>query len=114
MKTRPVIVPTGKKSPFEALWCEFPQIENSTLVFRSDIGGSVVRTFRLVDGSYVVITSTKEGNVLQPVDPEEAEIFEAAWKELGQCALEGQPHNPTGIMHTSRQYTELVRTKMFR
>lgn len=112
MNASPTIVPTEPKSPFEALSREFPQIENSTLVFRASSGQFVSRTFRLLDGSYVTINSTKEGNVLKPAAPNYAEILEAVWKELGQRALEGEPHHPTGIMRTSREYSELVETEM--
>ncbi len=112
MTARPTIVPIEPMPPFEALWREFPQIENSTMVFRTEwadqTGGAVSRTFRLLDGSYVTIVSTEEGNVLKPADPNDAEIFEAAWKNLGQRALRGAPHRPTGIMRTSHEYGELV------
>src|SRR5215469_14751331 len=91
MNARPTIVPTEPKSRFEALWHEFPQIENSTLVFHASSGPFVSRTFRLLDGSYVTITSTEKGNVLKPAAPNDVEIFEAVWKELGQRALEGEP-----------------------
>ncbi len=106
------VVPIEAQSPLEALWREFPQLTNSTIVSRNSWirkdGSGISRTFRLLDGSYVEITSTEAGNKLTPADPDEVEYFEEAWNELGQRALSGEPHVPTGIMWRSDEFTKLV------
>src|SRR5262249_54835114 len=111
------VVQTEPQSPFDALWRLFRLLKNATCVGRmswsdhNDDGG-VVRTFRLPDGKYVQVTSTKKGNELGSVPAEEVEIYEDVWKQLGSRAL-GEPANqPHGIMFASYQFFELTEERL--
>jgi hypothetical protein len=107
------VVQTESRSPLEALWREFPQIKNSTVVMRTGMSGGerpgmVERTFRLLDGQYIRIRSKVDGNTIVPIEPEEIEDYEAAWHDLGQKAL-GEPNTcPHGIMFASNEFFDLV------
>jgi len=111
------LVQTEQTSPFDALWRAFPQLKNATCVgrlatgWRNDDGsihGSVRRTFRTLDGKYVRITSTDEGNERSVPPAEEVEIYEDVWKRLGHRALGEPSDQPHGIMFASDQFFELT------
>jgi hypothetical protein len=111
------IVETEPTSPFDALWREFPQLKNATCVGRCSgswrnadgtIVSSVTRTFRTLEGKYVCITSTDKGNELEGVPDEEVEVYERAWKRLGQRALGEPTDQPHGIMFASDEFLELT------
>jgi hypothetical protein len=111
------LVQTEPTCLFDALWRDFPQLKNATCVglcnhsWRNDddtIGSCLTRTFRTLEGKYVRTTSSDDGDELGDVPLEEVEIYEDAWRRLGQRAL-GEPHNqPHGIRHASDQFYELT------
>jgi hypothetical protein len=116
------LVQTEPTSPFDALWRDFPQLKNATCVGRcswfrrnddGSIDGSVTRTFRTLEGKYIRITSTDEGDELYSVPSEEVEVYEDVWKRLGHRAL-GKPHDkPHGIMFASDQFFKLTEDRLF-
>ena len=110
-KLRAVV--TEPQSPLETLWREFPELRNSTVVFRVAMEGRVSRTFRLLDGRYITIVSTKAGNEIEPVPEDEIEVFEAVWQELGSRVHdETMPDTPHGIMFASAEFSERVEVEL--
>jgi hypothetical protein len=115
------LVQTEPTSPFDALWRDFPQLKNAICVGRcgeawrnddGNIDNRVTRTFRTLEGKYVRITSTDEGNELGVPPHEEVEIYEDVWKQLGHRAL-GEPHNePHGITFASDQFFQLTEDRI--
>ena len=109
------LVETEPDGLFDHLWREFPQLKNATCVgrcahgWRNDDGSwdsRITRTFRTLEGKYVRITSTSNGNKLGVPPVEEVEIYEDVWKQLGHRAL-GEPHDePHGIIFASDQFFE--------
>jgi hypothetical protein len=111
------LVQTKPNGAFDALWRDFPQLKNATCVgrcsaaWRNDdgtIGSYVIRTFRTLEGKYVRITSTEEGDELGDVPHEEAKIYEDVWKRLGHRALGKPTDQPHGIIFASDQFFELT------
>jgi hypothetical protein len=102
------VVETEPQSPFEAIWRQFPQLKNSVCVGRMSWSGGELRTFRTLDGKYVQIKSTREGNELEPVPSEEIEIYESVWKHLGSRALGEPTDQPHGVMFASDKFFELT------
>jgi hypothetical protein len=98
------VVKTSPASPLEVLWREFPQLKNAVMIARwSFSSGGIERTFRLLDGNYIRI-----GNKLVPVSPEEIEVYETIWRELGTRAIGPRPNSYAahGIQEASDEFFE--------
>jgi hypothetical protein len=117
------LVETEPTSPFDALWRDFPQLKNSTLVgrmgcaWRGDDGeahSSVRRTFRLLDGSYIQITSTEEGDELAQVSADRVEIYKDVWNRLGRRAWGKPTDHPHGIVFASDLFLEQTEDRLER
>jgi hypothetical protein len=81
------LVQTEPTSAFDALWRAFPQLKNATCVGRLAGGATVIRTFRTLEGNYVRITSTDEGDAHSIPPADEIEVYEEVWKRLrSPCA----------------------------
>jgi hypothetical protein len=94
-------VETAPRSPFEWLWREFPQLKNATCVDRMSYAGmgrhGVVRTFRLLDGTYLRIHSWgKEddgtrGDTVETIPTDVLAIYEGTWRAM---AARGRLYDP--------------------
>ena|SRR5215467_9972871 len=102
------LVETEPTSPLDYLWRKFPELKNATCVGRAIGGNHALRTFRTLEGKYVRIDSTEDGDEIVLVPDGEIEIYESTWKELGPRAL-GKPSNqPHGIMNASHEFFVLT------
>ena len=96
---------------------EFPQLKNTTFVgcngwHDDDVNEHSFYTFRTPEGQYIRIatieTDTGTSAELVGVPPEQVEIYEEVWKQLGHRALaEPDPDDePHDIIHASHEFFE--------
>jgi hypothetical protein len=106
-KTILAAVQSEPQSPIDHLWRLFPQLKNSVMVNRISSTIGVWRTFRLLDGSYLMIAATEDqGIYTEPIDPDERDIYESLWQSLGSRAIGGPVDDGSGhgIMFASDKY----------
>ena len=115
------VVSSEPQSPFEALWLEFPELDCATCVGRMSYSGDerwgVVRTFRLLNGSYLRIHSWgrkdgSSGNKPEVIPVEEHEVYEDVWQNLMARSRLYDAEDPmderTGIRAASYEYMVAV------
>lgn len=118
------VIETAPRSPFEALWRLFPQLKNATCVNRMSYANygkrhGVVRTFRLLDGTYLRIHSWgieggASGDTAETLSAGELAVYEGVWRTMtarGRLYDPPEPDDeeePHGIQFASDEYRDLV------
>jgi hypothetical protein len=77
--------------PVLAILCrQFPQLKSSVLVFARSMPGSVERTYRLRDDTYLRIRSTMAGDKIVPINDPFPDFTRATVEDIKRAFGRGQ------------------------